>query len=423
MHTTSRLWSLKLKRVLRAGWLTRFLICTVFMCTAPGAIRRPTAWRLAAAGVTLLTTALAGVPAAAAGRISVAAMATAHVPWRHAGPGWAAVQYSTASTSGAPKGATTFYLVSPAGRKYPFYRTPATSYPSLSLIDWSGDRRRIFVQQNAVGNPRRLTYEQISLVTGAVVNRFSLSSDVLPAQYTEPRGDGFLAEGSNNHPWDYRYDMTGHLQATLARGTFLNWLLDASDGSFILAGTFRGIDLISKAGHVTRRIRIPVTRPASRHVCGPVRWWSRTTLLADCFDLAPYNADRLWLVPMRGGPPRPLTPALRAHGLFQGYFDAWRLPSGLYLQADDAHDTLSIVRQSRDGAEHTIHIPGPAGVSDFIDTALGSRLLIDTGSGVSNTSSLFWYNPATRAIHYVFRTPPQIRGVYGVVTFGSQGNG
>jgi hypothetical protein len=308
------------------------------MITAPGHIRRAIAWRLAAAGVTLLTLVLAGVPAAAAGRSQVTKMAAAHVPWHQAGPGWAVVEYSTASTSGSAKGAT----------------------KAVCCI---------------------------------------------------------------NHPWDYRYDMTGHLQATLARGTFLNWLLDAPDGTFILAGTFSGIDLISNAGHVTRRIRIPVTKPASKHVCGPVRWWSRTTLLADCFDLAPYNTDRLWLVPMRGGPPKPLTPALRAHGLFQGYIDAWRLPSGLYLEADNAHDTPSIVRQSPDGAEHTIHIPGPAGVSDFINTALGSRLLINSGLGVTNTSSLFWYNPATHAIHYVFQTPPQIRGVFGVVTFGSQGDG
>jgi hypothetical protein len=85
------------------------------MDTAPGVVRRTIAWRLAAAGVTTLTLALAGIPAAAAGRTSVAGMATSHVPWRQAGPGWAVVEYSTASTAGSLKGATTFYLVSPAG--------------------------------------------------------------------------------------------------------------------------------------------------------------------------------------------------------------------------------------------------------------------------------------------------------------------
>jgi hypothetical protein len=388
------------------------------MNTAPRVVRRTIVWRLAVAGVTTLTLALAGIPAAAAGETSVTGMATAHVPWRQAGPGWAVVEYSTASISESAKGATTFYLVSPAGRKYLFYRTPPTRYPSLFLIDWSGDRKRIFVQQTAFGNPQHLTYEQISLITGTVLTRFSLSSEVLPDEYTRPRGDGFLAQGFGSHPWDYRYDLTGHLRATLAPGTDLQGLLDAPDGTFILGGTATGIDLISNAGHITRRTRIPVTRPASRHVCTPVRWWTRTTLLASCFDLAPYDTERLWLVPVHARRPKPLTPALRSHGLFQGYIDAWRLPSGLYLQADNAHDTLSIVRQSRDGTRRTIHIPGPAGISDFIDTTFGPRLLIDTGSGVSNTSSLFWYNPATRALHYVFRTPTKIYGVFGVVPFG-----
>jgi len=123
---------------------------------------------------------------------------------------------------------------------------------------------------------------------------------------------------------------------------------------------------------------------------------------------------------MHGGPPKPLTPALRAHGQFQGYIDAWQLRSGLYLQADNAHDTLSIARQSPDGTRHTIRIPGPAGISDGIITTLGPRLLLWSGIGVSASDSLFWYNPATHAIRYIFPTPPKTYGIAGVVPFGIQ---
>jgi TolB protein len=394
------------------------------MLTALGAGRRRTARHLATAAVTALTLALAGIPAAASDRTSVAEPSIGHVPWRQAGPGWSVVEYSTAAASMSAKGPATFYLVSPDGRKYPFYRTASTRYPNWFLIDWSGDRQRILVQQTPSGNPQRLTYEQISLATGTVVTRFSLPIDIQPVAYTQPRGDGLLVEGggSPSHPWDYRYDLTGHLQATLARGTYLIGLLDAPNGTFILAGNAGNggnIDKISNAGRITERISIPLTRPAKWHGCDPVRWLTRTTLLAECFDPAPYDAERLWLVPLRGGAPKPLTPAIRARGLFLGYVDAWRLPSGLYLQADNAHDTLSIVRQSRDGSEHTINIPGPAGISDFINTALGPRLLINNGLGVSTTSSLFWYNPATRAVRYVFKTPSKILGVYNVIPYGS----
>ena len=388
------------------------------MVTAPGVIRRLTGRHLTVAGMTALMLAGAAVPAAASGQPTLSGPRAGRVPWRQAGPGWSVVQYSTAATSGSPKGAATLYLVSPSGRKYPFYRTPPAAFPSLSLIDWSGDRRRILVQQAGSGTSQRLTYEQISLATGTVVTRFSLPSEVMPLEYTRPRGSGFLATGFGSHLGDFRYDLAGHLRAKLAPGTNLFGLLDAPDGTFIAAGASAGIDLISNTGHIIRRIRIPVPKAASGQLCGPTRWWTRTALLARCFVLGPYDTERLWLVPLRGGAPKPLTPALRSHGLFLGYIDAWRLRGGLYLQADNAHDTLSIVRQFPDGTRLTIHIPGPAGISDFIATSRGPRLLLESGVGVSPSDSLFWYNPATRAIHYVFRTPPKTYGVAGVTTFG-----
>lgn len=392
------------------------------MATLSGAIRRLTRRHFFVAAVSALVLAIAGVPAVASGQPSLSGPRAGRVPWRQAGPGWSVVQYSAAAISGSPKGAATFYLVSPSGRKYPFYRTLPATFPNWSLIDWSGDRRRIFVQKAGSGTPQPLTYEQISLATGTVVTRFNLPYEVDPVGYTLPRGDGFLAVGFGSHLGDFRYDLAGHVRAKLAPGTSLfGGLFDAADGSFIVTGTTRaGIDLISNAGHITRRIRIPLPKAASGQLCGPARWWTRTTLLVDCSVLAPYDTDRLWLVPLHGGAPKALTSALRSHGLFQGYVDAWRLRSGLYLQADNAHDTLSIVRQFPDGTRRTIHIPGPAGISDFIVTTLGPRMLLQSGVGVSPPDSLFWYNPATNAIHYVFRTPPKTYGVFGVVPFGFQ---
>jgi len=393
------------------------------MIVVSGVIHRLAGRHLATAGLSALLLVAAGVPAAASGQPPPTGPQAGRPPWRQAGPGWSVVEYSTAATSGSPAGPTTFYLVSPSGRKYPFYRTPPAGYPNSSLIDWSSDRQRILIQRIGAGNQQRLTYEQVSLATGSVVTRFRLPSEVQPVEYTRPRGNGFLAHGSGSNFGDFRYDLTGRLRARLAPGTKVFSLLDAPDGTFILAGTTDGIDLVSNSGHIIRRIRIPVATGGSKQLCGPARWWTPTTLLADCFVLAPYDTERLWLVPMHGGKPKPLTPALRSHGLFLGYVDAWRLPNGLYLQADNARDTLSIVRQSPDGSRRTIRIPGSAGLSDFIETAVGPRLLIETGVGVSASDSLFWYNPATRAIRYVFRTPPKTYGVSGVATFGFRAPG
>jgi len=357
----------------------------------------------------------AGVDAAAAAHVAVHGRHLLQVPWRDAGPGWSVAGYSAASLSGSVQGRTRFYLVSPAGRKYQFYVTSPAAYPSVDLIDWSGDRHRILVRLVGAGNRFRLRYEQISLVTGTVVNRFSLPSNVDPLEYTRPRGSSFLADGFGSRAGLSQYSLTGHLQRKFTdNNKIVEGGLEAPDGSFLVGDTLTGLDQISSTGHLIRRIRIP----AHVEFCVADRWWNHNTLLANCPGRSPFNTDRPWLVPLHGGSPMPLTPALPNHGLFTGYVGAWRLPSGLYLLADNDRDTLSIVRQSPDGTRHAIHIPGAAGNSDYILTTLGPRLLLQSAIGPGGPSDLFWYNPATRAIRFLFRTPPGKYGVAGVVPYG-----
>ncbi len=342
----------------------------------------------------------------------------AAVPWRSAGPGWSVVEYSTAALPSAPKrpGKSTFYLVSPAGRKYAFYVTShAAAYPKLNLVDWSGDRQRILVERDSsTANGLIATVKQISLAAGQVISSFRMANDVFPFGYTRPRGTSALGIGLGARSGIFRYSLTGHLQRVLARGADLRGALAAPDGKFVVTGTATGLEQISNSDVVMRRIRMP----ASAEFCGPDRWWNATTVLADCFGRAPFSTSRLWLVPIGGGKPIALTPALRPHGLFQGYVNAWRLPTGLYLQADNAHDTLSIVRQYRDGSEHTVTVPGPARLSDWIVTTLAGRLLLESNVGPGGPSSLFWFAPATRTIHFVFRTPPTVRGVDEAIPYG-----
>jgi hypothetical protein len=104
--------------------------------------------------------------------------------------------------------------------------------------------------------------------------------------------------------------------------------------------------------------------------------------------------------------------------LFQGYVDAWRIGGRLYLEADNAREVGSIVRQDRDGSRHTISVPGPAGYSDNIETVFGGRLLLQSSTGAGGPSSLFWFNPATRSIQFIFRAPAQTYGVAGVIPYG-----
>ena len=361
---------------------------------------------------------LAGTVGAAAAH-AMPPVRQAAVPWRLAGPGWSVAEYSTAGLSAVAKhrGRSTFYLVSPAGRKYAFYVTPhATAYPTLNLVDWSGDRQRILVERDSSGAKGPIaTVEQISLAAGQVISGFRMAADVSPIGYTRPRGTGVLGLGLGARSAGiYRYGLAGHLQRVLARGADLRGALAAPDGRSVVTGVPTGLEQISRDDVVMRRMRMP----ASAEFCGPARWWNATTVLADCFGRAPFSTFRLWLVPIDGGKPAALTPARRPHGLFEGYVNAWRLPTGLYLQADDAHDTLSIVRQYRDGSEHAVHVPGPASVSDWIVAARAGRLLLQSNSGRVGPSSLFWFAPAAGAIHFVFQTPPAVYGVYQAIPFG-----
>jgi len=65
-------------------------------------------------------------------------------------------------------------------------------------------------------------------------------------------------------------------------------------------------------------------------------------------------------------------------------------------------------------------VPGPAGVSDLIITAYHGRLLLESNVGPGGPGSLFWFNPATRSISFIFRAPPGTYGVYLAIAYGYQ---
>jgi hypothetical protein len=319
-------------------------------------------------------------------------------------------EYSAAPLHGG-KGKTTFYLVRPGGRKYPFYVTPtATAYPKLTLVDWSGDRRRILVY-SAIGDQPYLV-EQISLVTRTVVSRFRLPSQTELDGYTRPYGAAILAV-TLDKPGIDRYSLTGHLQRVLAPRTLLLFpnALESRSGAFLVVASRNQVLQVSSAGRVTRRVRLP-----GAEICGSARWWTASTALVRCYGNPPYNTERLWLVPLHGRSPRPLTAAIRPHGGFNGYDDAWQLGSDVYLQGDSGPDeTLTVIRQGHG----LVTVPGPGGVSPAILTANAGQLLLWSNiGGPGGPSSLFWFNPGTGAEHFLFRAPAGVYGVAGAIPYG-----
>jgi hypothetical protein len=122
--------------------------------------------------------------------------------------------------------------------------------------------------------------------------------------------------------------------------------------------------------------------------------------------------SRLWLVPASGGKSRALTPQRGSHSQDFGDIGAWRLPSGLYLQAIGPCGTLQIFRQKADGSITLVTIPHTSGNNRLL-TAYGSQLLVEAPTEYSPTAMLLWYNPATRHARTLFQS-----GVLGAVPYG-----
>ena len=104
-----------------------------------------------------------------------------------------------------------------------------------------------------------------------------------------------------------------------------------------------------------------------------------------------------------------------------GDLDAWRLPSGLYLQAAGACGVLHIYRQAPGGSIKLVTVPHTSGDNRVL-TARGSRLLVQAPTDCTGSVSLLWYDPGTQAEQWLIRPPAHVIGVT-VVPFYSRQNG
>jgi TolB protein len=350
------------------------------------------------------TTALAASPAA------IHPAKAAAVPWAKAGPGWSVVQYTTATRGSASKpaqsGRDTLYLTSPQGRKYAFYSwKPAAAVPIL--VDWSGDRQRVLLASKTdYATPAHV--EQVSLVTGKVISKFTLPSELTPIEYTKPDGLNLLAISDDGKL--VRYDLQGHRQIVLgsaSKGAFN--ALYSPDGTSVITTAAKGLEQVSNTGGIIKRL--PAARPVM--FCFPNRWWSAGTVLAGC-NASKFSRLRLWLFNVGTGRSRLLASASFPTTAADG---AWQLSGRLYVQAEVSCPLIDQVLPNN--SVHPVKVPGIRSAS-MVDS-FGERLLV-TGSPqcLSASNSLFWFNPSTHAVSYVFRPRGASFGVVRVAPFGLQ---
>jgi hypothetical protein len=331
----------------------------------------------------------------------------AGVPWNRVGPGWVLAQYSTAAPEGGKAGPVTLYLISPGGARYRLARWP-DSRTAPGLVAWSPDgKRALFQVFSGQGGA-----EQLTLATGRK-STFAMQGNATPIGYTTPRGLNIVGtQPSGNGFAEGRYSLSGRLLKPLGSGG----VLYSPSGTEFAAGTSHGVKLVSNRGSLIRQLPVP------RMACSPVRWWDGGTVLASC---APPDSSiwQLWLVPVSGARPKALTRRHdpRTTGDF-GDLDAWRLPSGLYLQAAGACGVLHIYRQARNGSIKLV-IPPHTTDNNRVLTARGSRLLVQAPTDCTGSVSLLWYDPGTRAEQWLIRAHGNVLGVAAAVPFYSRQNG
>jgi len=351
-------------------------------------------------------TTVAGGVAAASGAVR------ASVPWGRVGAGWILAQYTTGRAGpGEPGGPEMLYLISPDGTKYELASWPdGRTAPVLAA--WSPDgKRALFQLASGKGG-----MEQLTLATGQL-STFVMQGSAAPIGYTTPDGLNIVAYRPSGTSYSLaRYSLSGRLTRSL--GSSDAQALYAPSGTEFVTGTSTGLKLVSNGGALLRQLPIPGT---SANLCNPVRWWDSSEVLASC---VPPNSgsSRVWLVPVSGGRPTALTPLRNPRTGDNGDFDAWQLPSGLYLQSAGACGVLQIFKQASNGSITLVTVPHTEG-DNHVLTALGSRLLIQAPTSCAGSVSLLWFDPGTRAVQWLIRTPPTVAGVSIAIPFYSRENG
>jgi hypothetical protein len=382
---------------------------------------------LALGGTAVATAGVQGQHARPAGMAGAGRTASrAAVPWSLVGPGWALVTYTTATLYAArpEAGATTLYLVDPAGGKYVLYQWPhVPADGGVELLAWSGDgtRAMLEVATGPAGSVEQL--DQLTLATGTLT-RLRLPASVFPVGYTRPDGLAVLAYRSLVSPPEVqlaRYSLSGGLEKVLVtqQTTGNGGGIDIGQSSpynpdgtaMAVTATPDGVStaghtvLVSNAGGVIRRF-------TSADSCLVVHWWTASELLTgNC------AGQRLFVTPVSGASPVPLTPApltLAAGSPYRFPEDAWQLAGHVYVQLTGpacGTGSLAVIRGGR-----LADVPVRTGDRGATIVAASTSELLIVAEGCMRSSGLLWFNPADSAQVQVLG-PNQGLGVLGLVPY------
>ncbi|MCV7347536.1 hypothetical protein H7J91_24025 [Mycolicibacterium rhodesiae] len=359
--------------------------------------------------------------------------ALATVPWSQVGPGWTLAEWSpvTPHRPGEQRppdeptsetADTTLFLVDPTGNRY----TITTFGPggNLALADWSGDGSHALFTRAGMTPDSAIS---VDLHTGA---QTTIPVTGYP-RYTRPSGTALLVSTSfnGNEPGTLkRVDLKGNLQFTYptadlgGAGQFGGDYAESPDGTQLVLGTANlgnevvprkdnSLVVMGNDGKVVRTLPAPMVSA----MCGPIKWWSPGSVLIRCSSQHG-SSSQLWELPLDGSSPTPLTAVNSGQEDDPGFggdigdTDAWKLPSGTFLQSLGACGTVFLSKLTPDGHTTRVKVPG---VSDdvFVSGAANDRLLVRGQVGCSGTTSLVSYDPASNTSTVLLGPPVNGGGV------------
>lgn len=402
------------------------------------AIKTPVAQTASSTTPESTSTSSAPPPPAAATGVEAALK---DVPWSKVGPGWMLAEWSpvTPHRPGEQRApdelttetaSTTLYLVDPAGNRYAI--TTLAPGSNVRLVDWSGDGSHALFSSAYVTPTSAIS---VDLHTGAQTT-VPVAGD---PRYTRPSGTALLVSTSfnGNHPGSLkRIDLHGNPQFTYptddlgGAGQFGGDYVESPDGAqLVLATANLGNELVPRTdnslvvmGNDGKVIRT-LPSPMAKAMCGPVKWWTPGSLLVHC-TVERSSANQLWEVPLDGGTPAPITALNSGQGDDPGFGgdigdgDAWKLPSGTFVQSAGACGTAFLSKLTSDGHASRVKIPG---VSDdvFVAGAVNDRLVVRGQVECSGTTSLVSYDPAANTSTVLLGPPINGGGVSEVMLYPS----
>jgi TolB protein len=323
---------------------------------------------------------------------------------------------------------TTLYLVDPAGGRYPITAfKPPGEMAGPRLVDWSGDGSKALFHTEYAKPPTAII---VDLHTGAQTE-FAVEGR---PRFTRPDGAALLLEtpglfsppsqswpGQNQPGALISADLAGNHLLTYPVGPdFSGGYLSTPDGTRIILGRPSGFSVMGNDGITSKTVSINGQRS-----CSPLRWWDgnrSTTILMRCTGTDD-SGTRLWLVPVNGDAPTALTaPNDGQKGPDFGDADAWKLPSGTFVQALGPCGVTYLAKLNADGTTSQVRVPDVSGDSSvFVVGANRNDLQLTAREGCGGSEALVTYD-TTEARSTVLLGPSVNGGdVVDVLPYPGQG--